>query len=106
MVDVSSPGTGLRWTGEIGTGSILALAQLAVLLGGGIWFYAKLDSTAQNTAATAVELKHIVGKQEERTGGINDRLIKVETVQANTAEVVTRIESKVDALTHSLPRPN
>ena len=107
MGDGANGSGGMRWTGEIGIGSILALAQLATLAAGGIWFYAKLDNTAQNTAATALELRHIVTKQEDRTGGINDRLIKVETVQTNTAEAVTRIESKVDALGRAVTRsPN
>ena len=104
MGDGSNGGNGLRWTGEIGLGSVLALAQLATLAAGGIWFYAKLDNTAQNTAVTAQELRHIVQKQEDRTGGINDRLIKVETVQSNTADTVVRIESKVDALSRAVTR--
>lgn len=85
----------VRWTWEVGPAAVLSTIQIGVILGGGIWFYAKLDSTAENTAQTVRELKHSAERQGDRTNTINDRVTKVETQVGSLVASVARIETAV-----------
>ena len=95
----------MQWEGKFGPSAILAIAQLAVLMAGGIYTYAKLENTAANTAATTTTLREIVGKQRERTDTMNDRLIKVETVVSSVASAVDRLDLKLDKITNNTNKP-
>lgn len=87
-----------RWRGEWGPASILAMAQLAALLIGGVYTYARLENTAANTKDTATTLQQIVERQQNRIGETNDRLIKVETLVGSMATALTRIDQKLDTI--------
>ena len=95
----------MQWEGKIGPAALLAVAQLAVLVVGAVYTYAKLENTAANTAATTTTLREIVGKQRERTDTMNDRLIKVETVVSNVATTVERLDLKLDKITSNTAKP-
>ena len=95
----------MHWEGKFGPAAVLAIAQLAVLVVGAVYTYAKLENTAANTAATTTTLREIVGKQRERTDTMNDRLIKVETVVSNVATAVDRLDLKLDKITNNTAKP-
>lgn len=87
-----------KWRGEWGPASLLALAQLAALIVGGVYAYAKLENTAANTKETAATLQAIVDRQQNRIGETNDRLIKVETIVGTMATSLMRIDQKLDTI--------
>ena len=95
----------MQWEGKFGPAAVLAIAQLAVLVVGAVYTYAKLENTAANTAATTTTLREIVGKQRERTDTMNDRLIKVETVVSSVASAVDRLDLKLDKITSNTAKP-
>ena len=95
----------MQWEGKFGPAAVLAIAQLAVLVVGAVYTYAKLENTAANTAATTTTLREIVGKQRERTDAINDRMIKVETTLTGVATTVERLDLKLDNITKNTNKP-
>ena len=95
----------MQWEGKFGPAALLAIVQLAVIIVGAVYTYAKLENTATNTAATTTTLREIVGKQRERTDTMNDRLIKVETVVSSVASAVDRLDLKLDKITNNTNKP-
>ena len=63
-----------QWT----PASLLAIAQLVVLIAGGIYTWAKLENSSDNTKKLADSLQQIVTKNRERTDDLNNRMIRVE----------------------------
>lgn len=95
----------MQWEGKFGPASLLAMAQLATLIIGLVYGYAKLENTAANTASTTSVLREIISKQRERTDIINDRMIKVETTLGSVAVAVDRLDSKIDKITTNTNKP-
>ena len=91
----------MAWRAEWGPASLLAIAQLVVLMLGGVYTFASLQNTAANTKNTAEALQAIVVRQQEKTSDMNDRLIKVETNMIAQTQTLDRIDQKLDKL--SLP---
>jgi len=88
----------MSWRSDWGPASILAIAQLVVLVVGGVYTFASMQNTAANTKSTAETLQAIVNRQQERTADINDRLIKVETNLSTQTNTLVRMEQKLDGL--------
>ena len=95
----------MQWEGKFGPAALLAIAQLAALVVGMVYGYAKLENTATNTAATTSTLREVISKQRERTDSINDRMIKVETVVSGVASAVERLDLKLDKITTNTAKP-
>lgn len=81
---------------KIGPASILAVIQIALVGVGGVYTYAKLENTAENTKETTQQLRTVVQRQRERADSQNDRLINLEVTLKNISDRVTWIVSKID----------
>lgn len=88
----------MRWKGEFGPATIAVLLQTVGAIVAITYVYAQLQSTADNTKQTTEQLRHLVERQDQRTGTINDRLIKVETTLGVVVDSVAKIDTKIDAL--------
>ena len=95
----------MAWRAEWGPASLLAIAQLVVLMLGGVYTFASLQNTAANTKNTAEALQAIVVRQQEKTSDMNDRLIKVETNMIAQTQTLDRIDQKLDKNAKTVQSP-
>lgn len=95
----------MKWDGKFGPASLLSMAQLAALVIGMVYGYAKLENTANNTAATTATLREIISKQRDKQDQIGDRMIKVETTLSSVATAVDRLDQKFDKMTGPAGKP-
>lgn len=80
----------------MGPAFFAVLLQTVLALIAGAYIAGQITNTAENTKATADRLTQIVDRTNQRTDGINDRLIKVETLLDGLNRAVTAIGEKID----------
>lgn len=94
-----------QWENKYGPASILAIAQLAVLIIGGVYTYAKLESTASSAKDAADSLRIAVSRQRDRSDVISERLIKVETNLATVGDTLKAIASRLNQVASPTQQP-
>lgn len=89
-----------RFDGTFGPAFLAICFQTILAIIGGAYIAGQVASTSENTKATTERLTQIIDRSNQRTDGINDRLIRVETLLDGLNRAIATVSEKIDRKQH------
>lgn len=86
----------VQWEGKIGPATVIGLAQLLLILIGGLVTVSQMQNGIENSKLAVSELKNVVSSIQASQAINAERVGKLETSIGFIASSVQRLESKVD----------
>lgn len=92
----------VKVTTDIGPAAFLSALQIAITIGGGVWFVASTTGKVEQSERNQVRLESDVKDVKIKADAVSDRVIKLETIANSVASTLSKLDNKLDDLQNAV----